>query len=155
PGAPVAASRTGEALVESSSRAAIGMREQAAFERALAADSRDPAVSGDLFGALAGKDVVIAFVESYGRVAVERSGFTAPVERVLDEGDAVLARRGYSARSAFLTSPTFGGVSWLAHATLQSGVWVDTQTKYARLMTEDRMTLSSAFGDAGWRTVAV
>ncbi|MFB8146434.1 CDP-alcohol phosphatidyltransferase [Microbacterium sp. NPDC056003] len=155
PGAPVAASRTGEALVESSSRAVAGVREQAAFERALAADSLETPASGDLFAALAGKDVVIAFVESYGRVAVEPSGFTAPVDRVLDEGDAVLARRGYSARSAFLTSPTFGGVSWLAHATLQSGVWVDTQTKYARLMAEDRMTLSSAFADAGWRTLAV
>ncbi|MBD8022837.1 alkaline phosphatase family protein [Microbacterium gallinarum] len=155
PGAPVAASRTGEALVESSSRAVTSVREQEAFERALAADSLDPAASGDLLAALAGKDVVIAFVESYGRVAVEPSGFTAPIERVLREGDAMLARRGYAARSAFLTSPTFGGVSWLAHATLQSGVWVDTQTKYARLMTEDRMTLSSAFGGAGWRTLAV
>ena len=155
PGAPVAASRTGEALVESSSRAVASVREQEAFERALAADSLDPAASGDLLAALAGKDVVIAFVESYGRVAVEPSGFTAPIDRVLREGDAMLARRQYAARSAFLTSPTFGGVSWLAHATLQSGVWVDTQTKYARLMTEDRMTLSSAFGGAGWRTLAV
>ena len=52
---------------------------------------------------------------------------------VLDAGAAQLTADGYSARSAFLTSPTFGGVSWLAHATLQSGVWVDSQRKYDRL----------------------
>ena len=50
------------------------------------------------------------------------------------EGGAQLARDGYSAQSAFLTSPTFGGVSWLAHSTLQSGVWVDSQQKYDRLI---------------------
>ena len=39
---------------------------------------------------------------------------------------------GFRARSAFLTSPTFGGVSWLAHSTLQSGLWIDTQQRYDR-----------------------
>ena len=52
------------------------------------------------------------------------------------EGGAQLDRDGYSAQSAFLTSPTFGGVSWLAHSTLQSGVWVDSQQKYDRLIAE-------------------
>jgi hypothetical protein len=32
---------------------------------------------------------------------------------------------GFSAKSTFLTSPTFGGISWLAHSTLQSGMWID------------------------------
>ena len=82
------------------------------------------------------------------------SDFTAGVERVLEEGGAQLTRDGYSAQSAFLTSPTFGGVSWLAHSTLQSGVWVDSQQKYDRLITSDRLTLTRAFKDAGWRTVA-
>ena len=64
---------------------------------------------------------------------MQDSAFTAGVARVLEEGGAQLARDGYSAQSAFLTSPTFGGVSWLAHSTLQSGVWVDSQQKYDRL----------------------
>ncbi len=155
PGAPVAASRTGEALVASSARAFTSAREQAAFERALASDALDDAAHDDMLAALAGKDVVIAFVESYGRVAVEPGDFTEGIERVLEEGDALLTENGYAAQSAFLTSPTFGGVSWLAHSTLQSGVWVDSQTKYARLFSSDRLTLSSAFGAAGWRTMAV
>ena len=46
-------------------------------------------------------------------------------------------------------------VSWLAHATLQSGVWVDNQWSYDRLLSGDRTSLTSVFGRAGWRTVAL
>ncbi len=83
----------------------------------------------ELLTALAGKDVVVAFVESYGKVAVQDPAFTDGVAKALEDGEAQLDRNGYSAQSAFLTSPTFGGVSWLAHSTLQSGVWVDSQTE--------------------------
>ena len=41
---------------------------------------------------------------------------------------------GFAARSAFLTSPTFGAASWLAHSTLQSGLWVDSQQRYDQLL---------------------
>ena len=74
---------------------------------------------------------------------------------MLDAGTTRLRASGYDARSAFLTSPTFGGNSWLAHATLKSGLWVDNQWHYERLLARDRTTLTSAFGDAGWRTVGV
>ena len=55
----------------------------------------------------------------------------------------------------YLTSPTFGGSSWLAHATLQSGLPVSDQGRYDQLLASDRTTLTSAFARAGWRTVAV
>ena len=61
---------------------------------------------------------------------------------------------GFSSRSAFLTSPTFGGLSWLAHSTLQSGIRVDGQRRYDQLVQNDRLTLTRAFKRAGWRTVA-
>src|SRR5262249_32568315 len=59
----------------------------------------------------------------------------------------------FSARSAFLTSSTNGGGSWLAHSTLQSGLWISNQQLYADLVKRNRLTLTSAFGRAGWRTV--
>jgi hypothetical protein len=62
---------------------------------------------------------------------------------------------GFSSRSAFLTSPTFGGLSWLAHSTLQSGVRVDGQRRYDQLVQNDRLTLTRAFKRAGWRAVGV
>ena len=155
PGAPVAASRSGDVLVASSVRAATSVREQQAFERALASDSLASRAPARPMSLLAGKDVVIAFVESYGRVAVEPSPFTDVIARTLEDGGRTLGSHGYIARSAFLSSPTFGGVSWLAHATLQSGVWVDSPRKYERLLEHGRTTISGLFDAAGWRTMAV
>ena len=65
-----------------------------------------------------------------------------------------MARAGWSAQSAWLTSPTFGGISWLAQSTLQSGLWIDTQQRYDQLVASNRFTLSDAFGKAGWHTVS-
>ena len=108
-----------------------------------------------LLTALRGKDVVLSFVESYGRDAVEDPEFATQVGAVLDDGTKRLAAKGFSARSAFLTSSTVGGGSWLAHATLLSGLWVDNQQRYRSLVGGDRLTLNRAFQRAGWRTVAV
>ena len=92
--------------------------------------------------------------------ATDRSPSRTPdvapgVTAVLRSGTDRLARAGLEARSAFLDSPIFGGGSWLAHATLQSGLWIDSQPRYDQLMASDRLTLSGAFGEAGWRTVGV
>jgi phosphatidylglycerophosphate synthase len=114
----------------------------------------NPAPANSLLSALKGKDVIIAFVESYGRVAVQGSSFSPGVDAVLDAGTDQLHQAGFSAKSAFLTSPTFGGISWLAHSTLQSGLWVDNQVLYDQLIASNRLTLTSAFKRAGWRTVA-
>jgi hypothetical protein len=97
--------------------------------------------------------VLLVFVESYGRVAVQDTSYSAGVDKVLDEGTAALDAAGYHSQSAFLTSPTFGAGSWLAHSSLQSGLWVDSQRRYEQLLGADRMTLTSLFGQAGWRTV--
>jgi hypothetical protein len=74
---------------------------------------------------------------------------------VLRQGTAQLRSAGFSSRSAFLTSPTFGGLSWLAHSTLQSGIRVDGQRRYDQLVKNDRLTLTRAFKRAGWRAVGV
>ncbi|MEU1973026.1 CDP-alcohol phosphatidyltransferase [Microbacterium sp. NPDC019599] len=153
PGVPVAAADAARGIAATTEQVAIDIRDLAELDRALRTDAyRD---TDGLLGALAGKDVVIAFVESYGRVAVEGSSFSPGVRRVLSEGGVRLEGLGYHAESAFLTSPTFGGVSWLAHSTLQSGVWADSPLKYEQLISTDRVTLAGVFGREGWRTVGV
>jgi hypothetical protein len=113
------------------------------------------ATPGDrLLTGLRGKDVLLLFVESYGRVAVQDSSFSPGVDAVLDRGTAQLRAAGFSSRSAFLRSPTFGGLSWLAHSTLQSGIRIGSQRGYDQLVRSNRLTLTSAFKRAGWRTVA-
>ncbi|HEU5271274.1 MAG TPA: sulfatase-like hydrolase/transferase, partial [Jatrophihabitans sp.] len=44
-------------------------------------------------------------------------------------------------------------ISWLAHSSLQSGLWVNNQRRYDQLLASSRFTLSDAFKRAGWRTV--
>jgi hypothetical protein len=108
-----------------------------------------------LLRGLRGKDVLLLFVESYGRVAVQGSSFSPAVDTVLDQGTADLRSSGFGARSAFLTSPTFGGISWLAHATMQTGLQINSRRRYDQLMQSDRFNLSEAFERAGWRSVAL
>jgi phosphatidylglycerophosphate synthase len=153
PGGAVAAADTGPFVAEKVRAATTAYRDESAFTHALAADPFHDPASADL-SALAGKDVVLAFVESYGRVAVDGPE-SAGIRTLLDDGTARLQRLGWTASSGWLTSPTFGGSSWLAHSTLQSGLTVGDQVRYDRLLASPRATLSSAFGRAGWRTVAV
>ena len=103
--------------------------------------------------ALRGKDVLFVFVESYGKVALTDPVIAPGVDAVLTSGTKDLADAGFSARSGYLTSSTFGGISWLAHSTLQSGLWIDNQLRYNELVASNRFTLSDAFARAGWRTV--
>ena len=98
--------------------------------------------------------MLLVFVESYGRVAVQDTSYSAGRQRRSStQGTSELEAAGYHSQSAFLTSPTFGAGSWLAHATLQSGLWVDSQRRYRQLLGADRLTLTDLFGRAGWRTV--
>jgi hypothetical protein len=86
-------------------------------------------------------------------VAVQDSWFAPPTQQRLTRLDGELAGLGFESRSAWLTSPTFGGLSWLAHSTFQTGLWIDSQRRYQRVLGSDRLTLASAFRRAGWHTV--
>jgi len=155
PGAPIASTSASRLAVDQVHAVALGVRQERAFSAAAAADRFRDTATGDLLDGLRGKDVLLTFVESYGRSAVEDLRTSPRVRAVLDSGTRRLRASGYSARSAFLTSPTFGGFSWLAHSTLQSGLWIDTEQRHDRLLSSDRMTLSRAFRRAGWQTFAV
>ena len=153
-GAPLASSTTARLAYEQARQIDTSIRDEQRFAQLATHDSlRNTPASGLLTG-LRGKDVLVVFVESYGRVAVQDSAFSPQVDAVLDAGTRGLGAAGFSAKSAFLTSPTFGGISWLAHSTLQSGLWIDNQQRYNDLVGSDRFTLSDAFKRAGWRTVS-
>jgi hypothetical protein len=153
-GADVASTSTSTYAFGQLSRIPSELRDQRAFARAALADPLRRTPASRLLTGLRGKDVLFVFVESYGRVAVQDSTMAPGVDRVLADGTRRLDAAGFGSRSAFLTSPTFGAISWLAHSTLQSGLWVDSQQRYDALVTSPRFTLSQAFGRAGWRTVS-
>ena len=152
-GAPVASEETSALALAQVRQVRADLGDHGVFARQIAADPFAGTPGDRLLPGLRGKDVVVAFVESYGRVAVQDSSIAPSVDRVLDHGTRRLATAGFSARSAFLTSPTFGGVSWLAHSTFQSGTWVDSGQRYQQLLASNRLTLARALHRAGWRTV--
>jgi hypothetical protein len=131
------------------------IRDHSTFAAQMAADAYRDVPASQLLTALRGKDVILAYVESYGRVALQDPQISPGVDAVLDNGYASLRAAGFDGRSAFLTSSTFAGGSWLAHATLESGVWVNSQQRYRDYTASGRFTLIDAFGKAGWRTVDV
>jgi phosphatidylglycerophosphate synthase len=153
-GAPVASTSAAAITVREVHAVRAGLRDHAVLAREIADDRFRFTPGNRLLTGLRGKDVLLMFVESYGRVAVQGSAFSPRVDAMLDQGTAQLRAEGFSSRSAFLTSPTFGGLSWLAHSTMQSGVRIDGQRRYDQLVGNDRLTLTQAFSRAGWRAVA-
>ncbi|MDP2285523.1 MAG: hypothetical protein Q8L06_15405, partial [Pseudohongiella sp.] len=77
------------------------------------------------------------------------------IRPLLEDATNRLAAQGYASSSAFLASSTIGGLSWLAHGTAMSGLWIDSQLRYDALMMSQRPTLISLFRRAGWRTLGV
>ena len=152
PGVPVASFSAATAVADGVQQVGKGLADQRAFAVEVTSDAYRDVPGEQLLTGLRGKDVIIAFIESYGRTAVESPEY-AQVAAALDEGNRQLAAAGLGARSAWLTSSTSGGYSWLAHSTLMSGLWIHTQQRYDRLLQSDRLTLNRAFERAGWRTV--
>ncbi|CTQ51240.1 hypothetical protein [Jannaschia donghaensis] len=127
-------------------RMATGVNDLAAFTEDLRAASEQ----APTFAALQGRDVILAFVESYGRSFLEDPEFALTALPRLAAVEDRLAAAGWSTRSGWLAAPTRGGQSWLSHGTLMSGLWVDNQVRYDRLMTSQRTSLNRLFGAAGW-----
>jgi phosphatidylglycerophosphate synthase len=151
---PIASTSTAALIVREVHTVQADIHDKGVFAKEIKHDRFRYTPASKLLTALRGKDVILDFVESYGKVSVENSSFAPAIDGVLEQGTRQLQASGFSARTAFLTSSTFGGVSWLAHSTLQSGVWANSQLRYNQLVGSDRFTLSDAFKRAGWRTVA-
>lgn len=104
--------------------------------------------------ALGGADVALLFVESYGVAAFAEPGRRARLEESLGRLAGEAAAAGFDFRSAQIQSPTFGGGSWRAHASMLAGVWTDSEDRYRALLASGRETLVRRFAAAGYRTIA-
>jgi hypothetical protein len=106
-------------------------------------------------GNLSGRNVYLIFIESYGETlfgnSAHRAGFAPILARFADD----LTRGGYAVCSRYMRSPTFGGASWLAFGTLESGVWLPNQLRYGYLVASRVPPLAHYFERAGYRTVSV
>jgi phosphatidylglycerophosphate synthase len=155
PGSPVASDSATGLAVQTVQATDAAINDPRVFGQETRAHDPEAAIpASNLLTGLRGKDVLLVFVESYGQSAVEGSTFSPAIDSVLHRQNAMLTSAGWSTQSAWLTSPTFGGISWLAHSTVQSGLWINSNQRYDELLDSQRFTLSDAFKKAGWHTVA-
>lgn len=115
----------------------------------------DPYAGMDGLLDLIDRDVVIVFVESYGRTSFDTPFYADLHRETLRSAEMQLDKLGLSMASGFLASPTQGGQSWLAHATFANGLWIDSQTSYGAVLTSRRQTLFHIAARSGFRTAAV
>ncbi|MBD0415298.1 LTA synthase family protein [Oryzicola mucosus] len=125
-----------------------------AFEEELVKET-GPANGQGLFGAVAGRDVVLIFIESYGRSAVEDPRYAKTTLPRLHSIEQRLSETRLHAASGWLGAPTVGGLSWLAHGTFLSGLWIENQARYDLLMRSKRPSLNRLFSAAGWESIAI
>lgn len=120
------------------------------------AAAQDPmAGKTGLFDRLKGRDVLIVFIESYGRASFENPLYAPTHTATLRAAEPAIAAAGMTMRSGWLTSPVEGGQSWLAHSTLESGLTISNQTRYRAMLASDRQTLFDLAAASQMRTAAV
>ncbi len=153
PGVPIAADDAATLAYDNVRQVSADLNDSTDFAKQMSVDAYSGTPATQLLTALRGKNVLLVFVESYGRVSVEAPDISPGVNSVLAAGTAELRAAGFDTRSAFLTSPTTGGGSWLPHSTVESGLWIDNSKRYSTFTSSNRFTLSDAFKKAGWHTV--
>lgn len=103
--------------------------------------------------ALRGADVLLVFAESYGASTLDDPAQRAALAPQRDALAAALRDSGRHVVSARVRSPTFGGASWLAHASLLAGIDTRDPLTHDRLLTTARPTLVQHFARHGYRSI--
>jgi hypothetical protein len=150
---PIAATSAAGFVVAEVRAVQADIRDSSVFAKQINNDRFRNTPGDQLLTGLRGKDVLLVFLEAYGQVSVQGSRYAPTIDGLLEGGTEQLRTAGFSARSAFLDAPGFGGMSWLAHSTLQAGAWANSPRRYDQLVGSNRFTLSDAFSRAGWRTI--
>jgi hypothetical protein len=100
-------------------------------------------------------NLYLLFVESYGATTIDRPVLAEQVVPALKATEADLGRHGFLVASGRLDSATYGGMSWLAHATLLTGVRTANQLEYDLLGVSHPRSLARIAHEAGYHTVLV
>jgi len=152
PVAPPGAAFTARVGVERVEMARATLADLRLF-RAAAAEDRHAGAEGLLD--TIDRDVLVVFVESYGRASHDTPLYAATHRATLAAAEDRLGDLGLSMRSGYVAAPTRGGQSWLSHATFANGLWVADQTSYGAVLASGRETLYHIAARSGFRTAAV
>ncbi|MFO1422592.1 MAG: hypothetical protein U1F70_02910 [Candidatus Competibacteraceae bacterium] len=114
-----------------------------------------PPLPASNLGRMGRGDVFVIFFESQGALVFDDPRFAAPLASDFAALERSLTDAGWRMASARVESSTFGGLSWLAHSSLLSGLRIADQGDYYDLLASSRPTLVSRFAVAGYRCVAL
>jgi hypothetical protein len=104
---------------------------------------------------LRGASVYLILVESYGRSSFEWPPLVEATSRTFDAFEQDLTARGFHMATGVLNSSTYGGQSWLAHATLDTGIPTRGQLEYEIVLARQPLAIGTFFRRAGYHTVLV
>lgn len=110
---------------------------------------------GALLPALAGRDLTLMFLETYGAVLYDQAESFNAVQATREKLEQSIQESGRHVVSAFYKSPTIGGASDLAHMSLLAGMDLTDSRKHDVLLTTDRPTLIDLFRREGYETFGV
>lgn len=108
-----------------------------------------------LLDRLDGRDVILIWIESYGRASFDNPQYAPTHLATLRDAQEEIAQTGLAMKSGWLTSPTAGGQSWLAHAALASGLWTSDNGRYNAMLVSGNKWLFHFAQEAGYRTSAI
>jgi hypothetical protein len=132
------------------------LKQKRTFRVRLEKTARERAAPGPAaLKGLEGADVLLFVVESYGRTVFIRPSYRPAMEATMTRFSQVLHQHGFEAVSAYLVSPTYGGSSWLAHDTLESGVRVENDLEDTTLLHSSLTPMAAYLHRSGYRTVSV
>ncbi len=125
---PIASTLSAGLVVNEVGALRADIHDKSVFAKEINHDPQRNIPASRLLTSLRGKDVLLVFVEAYGQQAVEGRSFSPEVDAALAEGNKRLASAGFSSRSGFLDSATYGGISWLAHSSCRRDCGSITRT---------------------------
>lgn len=108
-----------------------------------------------LLDRLQDQDVILVYIESYGRASFDNDLYAPTHVGTLNAAVDPIADAGFAVKSGWLTSPTAGGQSWLAHGALSSGLWTSDNGRYNAMLASGHKSLFHIAQDAGFRTAAI
>jgi hypothetical protein len=108
-----------------------------------------------LFDKIGDRDVILIYLESYGRTSFENPLYMDTHMTTLLAHEGPIRDAGFAIRSGWLTSPTEGGQSWLAHGTLGSGLWTSDNGRYNAMLASGHKWLFHFAAEAGYRTATI
>ena len=105
------------------------------------------------FPFLKDRDVFLFIFESYGETLLSKEDHFSRMEPAFYETENILSEAGFSCFSRLIESPITGGKSWLADATLLTGIRVDSQGLFDALLNTGFYNMTHIFSDADYRTI--